>query len=330
MLFSAALAADGLERTDARIATERPNASGAATVVGLGVFLFDIDEIDDVKQRFGVDMFIAVTWQDPRLALPEAQRSGLVREIPLDDIWTPRGLIVNDRGLTAQLPRIAEVDDFGNVEYRQRLSGKLAADLEFKEFPFDVQRLPIDFITYRYSPDEVHFSLNADISGDDGSFSVAGWRLRILGPEFGAFTVPARGIVRPRLTYFVEARRNSEYFLLTMILPMALIVFMSWTVFWLQPNIVPPRIAISTASIFSLIALGFSIRLSLPPVSYMTRADVFLIGCTLLVFLALGVAVIGSRWASGEQMERALRLNAMARWVYAALFFVVVTTALLL
>jgi hypothetical protein len=102
---------------------------------------------------------------------------------------------------------------------------------------------------------------------------------------------------------------------------------MSWTAFWIQPNIVPPRIAISTASIFSLIAFGFSIRLSLPRVSYVTRADLFVIGCTLLVFLALGAAVIGSRWASADKLDRAIRLNAAIRWVYVALFFFVATAA---
>jgi hypothetical protein len=108
-----------------------------------------------------------------------------------------------------------------------------------------------------------------------------------------------------------------------MFLPMSLIVFMSWTAFWIQPNVVPPRIAISTASIFSLIAFGFSIRLSLPRVSYVTRADIFVIGCTLLVFLALGAAVIGSRWASADKLEQAIRLNAVIRWVYVALFVAV-------
>ncbi len=154
--------------------------------------------------------------------------------------------------------------------------------------------------------------------------------MRIIEPEYGEFTVPAVGVVRPRLTYYIEAQRNPQYYLLTMYLPMSLIVFMSWTVFWLQPDIVPARIGISTASIFSLLALGFSIRLSLPAVSYMTRADLFVIGCTLLVFVALGVAVIGSRWASSDRMEQALRLNAIARWVYVGLFGLVATIAMIM
>ncbi len=210
------------------------------------------------------------------------------------------------------------------------MSGELAADLQFSEFPFDVQKLPIDIISYQYSPEEVSFSHNAEITGHDGSFSAEGWRLRILAPEFGEFNVPGKGGRRPMLSFYLEAERATQYYLWTMFLPMSLIIFMSWTVFWLQPDIVPPRIAISTASIFSLIAFGFSIRLSLPRVSYMTRADLFVIGCTLMVFLALAVAVIGSRWAKGEKMAQALQINRIARWVYVGLFGLVVVAAMII
>ena len=328
--FSTVVAAQSLESTDLPLISERPNSSGEATLVTVGIFIFDIDKIDDANQRFGIDMFAILDWRDPRLALPEDERFGQDRLLSLDEIWTPRGLIVNDRGLSRQLPRNANIDDLGNVVYRQRLSGELAVALELREFPFDKQRLPIDFVSYQYSPDEVRLSANTELRGDAGSFSAAGWSMRIIGPEYGEFTVPALGVVRPRMTYYIEAQRNSQYYLLSMFMPMSLIVFMAWTVFWLQPDIVPARIGISTASIFSLLALGFSIRLSLPAVSYMTRADLFVIGCMLLIFVALGVAVIGSRWANSNRMEKALRLNAVARWVYVGLFGLVVTIAITL
>jgi hypothetical protein len=228
------------------------------------------------------------------------------------------------------LPLVADVDVLGNVVYRQRLSGELAVDLDLKDFPFDTQHLPIQIISYQYSPDEVRFSPDARIAANIEAFSVEGWRFSLLESKFGDFEVPAFGISRPQLMFTVEAQRNAQYYLLTMFLPMSLIVFMSWTAFWIQPNVVPPRIAISTASIFSLIAFGFSIRLSLPRVSYVTRADLFVIGCTLLVFLALGAAVIGSRWASADRLERAVRLNAAVRWIYVGLFVVVATASLML
>ncbi len=326
-LISGSLSAQEVDSTKARLTAERPNASGTSTEVTLRVFLVDIDKIDDVTQRFNVDVFVNIAWQDQRLALPEEEQAGQIRLFPMSGVWNPRGMIVNDRGLSPKLPLVVNVDALGNVVYRQRFSGELAVDLDLKDFPFDTQHLPIDVISYQYNPDEVRFSENSVIAADIGAFSVEGWGFRLLEPRFGEFSVPAVGVVRPRMTFVLEAQRNARYYVLTMFLPMSLIVFMSWMAFWIQPNIVPPRIAISTASIFSLIAFGFSIRLSLPHVSYMTRADIFVTGCTLLVFLALGAAVIGSRWASADKLERAMRLNALARWVYVALFVAVAAAA---
>ena len=326
--FSAVSGAQSLELTDRYLVGERPNPSGPPTEVNLGIYLFDIDFIDDASQQFNVDLFAAIGWHDPRLALPESERVGRIRTVARDQVWTPRGLIANDRGLSNQLPPTANIDDLGNVMIRQRLSGRLAVAMQLQKFPFDKQRLPITVLSYQYSPDEVRFAVNTDIVGDAGSFSTAGWHLKILEPEYGEFTVPAAGVVRPQVTYVIEAQRDSLYYMMTMFLPMSLIVLMSWSVFWLQPDIVPARIGLSTASIFSLLALGFSIRLGLPAVSYMTRADAFVIGCTLLVFVALGTAVIGSRWASSDRMEKALHLNAVARWVYLGLFGAVAVFAL--
>ena len=327
ILFSSVLSAQAVDLSKARLIAERPNADGTRTEVTIRVFFIDIDEIDDVNQRFNVDMFVGIAWQDPRLALPEEERSGQIRTFPMTEIWTPRGLIVNDRGLTPKLPLVADVDAEGNVFYRQRLSGEMAVNLNLKDFPFDTQRLPVEVISYQYNPEEVRFSRDTLVAINEDGFSVEGWKFKLLEAEYSEFSVPAIGVTRPKVTFVVEAKRNSQYYILTMFLPMSLIVFMSWTAFWIQPNVVPPRIAISTASIFSLIAFGFSIRLSLPRVSYVTRADLFVMGCTLLVFMALGAAVIGSRWASADKLEKAVRLNAAVRWMYVVLFVVVAAAA---
>lgn len=328
--FAAVSVAQDLNSADAHLISERPTETGEATVIHVSLYVIDIASIDDAGQEFSLDMFVNVAWRDSRLGLPADKRSGESRTLPLSEVWSPRALIVNDRGISPQLPMIVEVDDLGNVQYRQRLSGELAVDFELHEFPFDTQRLPIDIVSYQYSPENVRFESKIVGSRDEGDFSAEGWRFRILEPELGEFSIPAAGIVRPRLTYVIEAQRVSRFYLLTMFLPVSLIVFMSWTAFWLQPDLVPSRVGISTASIFSLIAFGYSIRASLPHISYMTRADIFVTGCMLLVFLALGAAVLGSRWASADEMQRALRVNAITRWLYIALFGVVAVSTMVL
>jgi hypothetical protein len=308
---------------------ERPGADGPPTEITVYVLVIDVDAIDDVNQRFSVDIFVTTQWQDPRLALKDGNGAPAIRTRPLTEIWTPKGLIMNDRGLDAQLPPMAEIDANGNVVYRQRYTGQLAVDLDFRAFPFDTQRLDIEIVSYQYSPNELKFSAATRIAGEPASFSIEGWSFRVLEPQFGTFSVAATGVQRPQLTYTLETTRNGGYYLLTMFLPMSLIIFMSWTVFWIQPDVVAARIGISTGSIFSLIAFGFSIRLSLPPIAYVTKADIFVIGCTLMVFLALGVAVTGSRWAVADKMQKALQVNVVARWAYLGLFLLVIAAAML-
>ena len=312
---------------EAVMLAERPSMNGEPTEIEVGLYVMDIDEIDDVRQRFSVALSLVGRWQDPRLALPPSERKGLKRFLSPAEVWTPRILFLNDRGLEGHLREGVEVDDLGTVRYQNRLSGELTVNMEFRDFPFDTQILPIDIVSYEYTTDEMRFLPLAKDASRETDFSIEGWEIDRLKPEASVFITPSAGVELPRLTFAFEARRDSEYYTLTMLVPMALIIFMAWTVFWLQPNIVPPRIAISTASIFSLIALGVSIRLGLPKVSYLTRADLFVLGCTLMVFIALGVAVIGSRWASSDRMAQALKANAISRWVYAILFIVVAVTA---
>jgi gamma-aminobutyric acid receptor subunit beta len=328
LLINNALFAQTLESGAYELVGDRPDSTGDATLITVNLYLIDIDSIDDVKQRFGVDLFLNISWQDPRLALSGGLRTGRNRTLPLAEVWSPRGLIVNDRGLSEQLPQVINVDDDGGIEYRQRLIGELAVDMDLREFPFDTQRLPIDIISYQYSPDQVRFALPTALGIEGRRLSAGGWDFKMLEPKVSEFKISAAGIVRPQLTFAIEARRNGSYYVLTTILPITLILFMSWMAFWLQPDIIPTRIGISTASIFSLVAFGVSIRLSLPAVSYMTRTDIFVIGSMLMVFLALSVAVIGSRWANSDRMPQALRLNAVARWAYVVLFVVVATIAL--
>jgi hypothetical protein len=98
---------------------------------------------------------------------------------------------------------------------------------------------------------------------------------------------------------------------------------MAWTVFWLDPSQLGPQLGVSTASVFSFVA--FQVRLAelLPGVSYLTRIDRFILGSTALVFLAFGEAILTGTLAASGRTELARRIDRWARWVYPALFAVV-------
>jgi len=103
-------------------------------------------------------------------------------------------------------------------------------------------------------------------------------------------------------------------------MPLGLIVFMAWTVFWIDPKHLAPQIGVSTATVFTLIAFQLGLGRFLPRVSYLTRADKFLLGATGLVFLALGEAIMTSKLADSDREKLSRRIDLWSRWTYPALF----------
>lgn len=315
------------DAADSRLVGERPGAGGPPVEVTVLFGLLDIDAIDDKSQRFSIDAYYEIRWTDARLAIDSGAVGG-VRSFAVDDIWTPGLTIVNNRGISAMLPQVAEVGDDGNVTIRQRISGPLAVDLDLHNFPFDTQLLDIDIVSYRYPPSELTFASDTRIAGNPQDFSADSWHFDIPDPVFSEFRISDDGEGRAMLTFNISAERNARFYVLTLAVPMMLILFMAWTAHWLRPDVIPARISMATATVFSLIALGVSVRLSLPQIDYLTRADLFVMHATLLVLLSLGVTVLATRWVNQDRLDHAVRMTRITRWIFPVVFVLIALFAL--
>ena len=143
----------------------------------------------------------------------------------------------------------------------------------------------------------------------------------VLGYE--ATALPYQPISEVRAAGFglrFEAERHVEYYLWQMLLPLSVVVIMSWSGFWVQRSQVGVRIGIATSSILTLIAQRFILASLLPRLPYMTRLDYFTFGSTLLVFLAL-LGVVATSYLSATDRERiARRFDLWARGLFPASF----------
>ncbi|MBD3871389.1 MAG: hypothetical protein IFK91_00530, partial [Acidobacteria bacterium] len=100
----------------------------------------------------------------------------------------------------------------------------------------------------------------------------------------------------------------------------AIIVFMSWVVFWIGAEHVGPRLSVAVTSMLTLVAYRFLLGQNLPPVSYLTRLDYFLLGSTILVFVALiQVALTGTMNGKGRA-DRAQTVNRISRLTFPVAF----------
>ena len=84
---------------------------------------------------------------------------------------------------------------------------------------------------------------------------------------------------------------------------------------------------ISLLSMLTLIAFEFALGNLLPRVSYLTRVDIFALGCLILVFLALVETVAGGVLAGKERHAFAQGLHRGSRWGFPICFALLLTFA---
>src|SRR5467141_132288 len=135
VLVLAALLAASLQLShgaETRTLIDRPDPDSRPTQVSVDIFFVDINSIDSAQQTFTADIAVVLRWKDTRLA---HTGSGVVH-YPLDQVWNPRVVIVNEtNSVNRRLPESVYVDADGTVLYRQRYVGAFAQPLRLHSFP---------------------------------------------------------------------------------------------------------------------------------------------------------------------------------------------------
>ncbi len=303
---------------------DRPNANAGPTEVSVEIWFVDINSIDSAQQSFTADVAVVLQWKDPRLA----HTRGGVAHYALDQIWNPRVVIVNEtNSVTRRLPESVEVDAEGTVVYRQRYVGSFTQSLRLESFPFDKQTFRVQLVALRYSPNEVQFVpeqkwIDAGIKQAGGispSITLPDWTVEKWEIKNMVYTL-APGLELSGYVFEFTASRNVEHYILKVILPLVLIVMMSWSVFWIDPINASSQVSIAMTSMLTLIAYRFAIDSQLPLLPYMTRLDVFVLASTLLVFFSLIEVVATIILDNTQKKKRAVRIDRYCRVIFPGVF----------
>lgn len=327
LLSPAGLVAQGASRCEVPpgINATRPDPPGTPTDVSVGLWVNDLRGINDANQSYDADLVILLSWTDPRL-----DAEGLKDcRVPLSSVWSPRPTFRNERGASRSFEEVVTIRDGGLMDYVQRYNGEFTSPLHLEDFPFDTQALEASVVMRGLEPAELRFTID-DETGAAETLSIADWVPGASTVNFDPLVV-GKGVREvAQVNFTIPAVRNRAYYVQKIFLPLFLIVMMSWAVFWIDPGIMPAQIGISTSAVLTLIAFLFSLGQLLPRLSYLTRADRFVMGATILVFVAFGEALLTTGLASKDRKATALRIDRAARFAVPVLFACVLLYAFLL
>lgn len=314
-------------------APPRPEVDAGPTKVRYMVWLTDITQIDSVAQTFTASVVLGVRWRDPKLAHNEPG----AKQYSLDDIWHPRLLIVNETGDTERsLPEIADVAPDGTAIYRQRIIGSFTQSLNLRAFPFDQDTFRVHIVVVGHRPDEIQLvpddtAIALGMRNGIGMaerLTIQDWRVTSVTTHARPFQV-APGLQIAGYTFEFTAARRAHHFIIKVIIPLLLIVAMSWAVFWIEPNDASTQVGVAVTAMLTLIAYRFAVDLDVPKLPYLTRLDAFILVSSLLVFFSLIEVLVTTKFANRNRIELARTIDRRCRWIF-PLVFVVTTVVIFL
>ena len=290
---------------------------GPPREVKIGLLMTDMTSVNGSEQSFTADVFVVATWHDPELV----EGSDQIRSLSLDNVWHPTLLIYNRRSVTESMPREVMVRPDGTVTYAQRYTGDFSAPMDLREFPRDQQ----EFFVWLVSPTRV--GANVTLVPDESivalrtaELSISDWEIGEASLTEAEFQVAAGAPVNPGIKLNVQARRKVTYYVIQVLIPLVAIVMMAYAVFWVAPAVVPTRVGVVVTTMLTLIAYRFMLANHVPPLSYLTRLDWFMLGATVLVVLTLFTMAGTSYLVSREQEAIVKKIDRTGRLLYPIVF----------
>jgi hypothetical protein len=306
---------------------DRPRAQDGPTQVSVGIWIADITSIDSAQQSFTAEIAVVLRWKDPRLA---HTGPGVVR-YPIEQVWHPRIAIVNEtNGVSRKFSDYVEVEPDGRVIYRQRYAGAFTQRLRLRSFPFDRQTFRLQFVAIRYRANEVQFVPDQDwldnglkqAGGIAPSITLPDWTIENWNTKSLSYAL-APGFEYSGYAFEFTAVRDAQHYIWKVILPLVLIVIMSWSGFWIAPVHANSQISVAVTSMLTLIAYRYAVDSQVPRLPYMTRIDIFFLVSTLLVFFSLIEVLATTILDNNQQTERAKKIDRYCRVIFPAMFAIV-------
>jgi hypothetical protein len=310
----------------------RPDARTGPTTVSVLVWVIDIDSINSAQQNYVANVFIALQWKDSRLSY----RGKDIRKYKLADIWDPRVQIANEIGLIRKtMPEEAEISPDGTVTYRQRYVGPFSQPLDLHDFPFDTHIFQLHLVAAGYMTDQVRFVPDPRFiagglkyaAGIANDISLPDWKIIGFETKELPYTI-IPGYDSPGYALEFTAERHLQYYIWKIILPLVLIVLMSWSVFLIDPTNASTKIGVATTAMLTLIAYRFVVESQVPRVPYLTRLDIFILADTLLILSSLFMVTMTAFLVRIEKEELARKIDRVWRITFLIVFGVILAKTL--
>ncbi len=317
----------------ALLALPTPSRDGGPVVVRAGFDLRDINEINDEAESFEFEGVLTLEWRDERQAFDPAAE-GVNEKLYQGDYqfnevftgWFPQVVLVNESGLYEKHGVVLRVCPDGALRLVETVNAAAKTNLDLRAYPFDRQRLEAVFEVLGFDESEVALEpaspADASAPREAPAVRVPQWKLARVGTSIRSHPASHAGKLGVASTFVVgmDVERKSLFVVRLVIVPLLLIVILSWSVFWMDQSSVGDRVSVSFIGILTVVAYQIILSEILPRISYLTLMNGFLNMSFVVVCASVPVSLWVGWLDRHEQTATGDRIDRRCRWVFPVVY----------
>ena len=308
-----------------------PPSDAGPIVVRACFDLHDINEINDGAESFEFTGVMTLTWRDPRQAFDPAIEGveekvfqGAYQFNEISPSWYPQLVLVNESGLYQKSGVVLRVRPDGTSILVETVNAVAESEFNMKRYPFDEHRLEAIFEVLGFDCDEVVLEAAQDTTpAPRHEVTIPQWTVLGVSVTSRERSAPYAGQRKTSsaLTVTVDVRRGSFYVTRLVVIPLMVIVLLSFSVFWMDRSSLGDRISVSFIGILTGVAYQIVMSDNMPRIAYVTLMHGFL-NISFLTMCATVVInlVVGSRDKQGK-FEVGNRIDRRCRWLFPLIYF---------
>jgi hypothetical protein len=278
--------------------------AGAATdpaKVSVGAYINDVQQLDLQSHSYTVDMYVWFRWCDPDIT-----PSQTLEFMNSFDLW---GHI-----LTYETEEPVKEAD-GCFYHLFRNQGKFNTKLPLADYPFDTQRLLVEFEDSANDASVVQFVPDQEPVANNPLMTLPGYEIgkpRLTVADFpyvtrfglkGSGAFPAYS----RVTIEIPVTRPAGTYSVKLLLPILIVLVSAALMFFVRPDYVEGRLGIGITALLTLVALQLTTNSALPDVNYLLMIDKIYVASYAFIVISLGL-VARTSWIVGDGV-RAVRFD---------------------
>ena len=304
-----------------------PPADGPVRVRTSFVFQ-EVTEIDDLAETIQFGGILRLVWKDERQAF-DPDRAGLQELVfqgnyqfnELSPAWYPEVVLANVSGLYEQQGVVLRIKPDGTSILTSVINGIAEVDLDMRRYPFDRQNLQLVFEPVGFMAEEVALVVDTDtVSEAWKNIKLSQWQVNGIksfsgdeqAADYDKSGEPSIMVVA------LEVERKSMFVVRLVMVPLLLIVVLSWTVFWMERSSLGDRISVSFIGILTAVAYQNVVSDLIPHLSYHTFINTFILVSFCFMFATVLVNLLVGASDKKGQSKRGDLIDIRCRWIFPA------------